>query len=211
MIELTIDNKKIAAEPGQNLLWTALDNGIDIPHLCAMKDIEPYAGCRLCLVEIEGEKELVASCAREATAGMVVHISTPKLEKLRRLGLELILASHDADCPKCHLHKHCPLQDLAARYRVSLKPRRFPGLYPKAESFEHPWIQYISERCILCTNCVRVCAAATPDHKPILDLRYRGLDAVIGAFATPDEYRFCLTCKKCIDVCPAGALGEQTC
>ncbi|MBI4333694.1 MAG: (2Fe-2S)-binding protein [Chloroflexi bacterium] len=204
MVQLTIDNRKLESHPGEKILWTALEAGIFIPHLCALKEVEAFAGCRLCLVEIEGEKEPAAACAREVAPGMVVRTDSDRLKALRRLSLELILASHQADCPACALHKKCQLQDLAARLKVSLKPRRFPPLYPAADEFEHRCIEYVPERCVICTRCTRACTAIA--GKGIIDLRFRGLDTVIGSLAEPEDYEFCLTCGKCVEVCPAAAL-----
>lgn len=203
MIELTIDGRTVHTRPGEKILWAALDSGIYIPHLCALKDIVPFAGCRLCLVEVEGEDEPVAACAREVAPGMKVRTRTPRLERLRRLALELILASHRADCTSCRLHRNCRLQDLAAEFRLSLRPRRLPPLHPQADEFEHPYIEYLPEKCIVCSRCLRVCSAV---GKGFLDLRHRGLDTVVGCLAEPEEYQFCLGCRRCVEVCPAAAL-----
>lgn len=116
MIELTINGKKVATEKGSTILQTALNNGIKIPNLCYDKRIVPYGGCRICIVEIEGQKKLEASCATLAAEGMIVRTDTPKVRKIRQNVIEFLLVRHPLDCPVCDKAGECDLQDIVYQY-----------------------------------------------------------------------------------------------
>jgi len=100
-IELTINGKSIKVEPGTTILQAAQKNGIYIPNMCYDKRLKPYGGCRLCIVEVEGQPRLFAACSTPVTEGMAVQTETPKLAKARKLVLELLLVHHPLDCPIC--------------------------------------------------------------------------------------------------------------
>ena len=125
-VSLTIDGKKIIAKEGIKILWAALDNGIYIPNLCAIRDKSaPSASCRLCFVEIEGEEEPMAACTRDIAEGMVVNTQGEKALNLSRTGFELLMASHALDCAHCPANRACELQKIARHLRTPLKPKRF--------------------------------------------------------------------------------------
>jgi len=131
-VSLTIDGKAIKAREGQKVLWAALDNGIYIPNLCAIrKASEPFAGCRLCFVEIEGRNGPVTSCTEPVAEGMVVNTQGPRAKRLARTALELLLASHPVDCAHCAKNRSCELQKLCSFLGVKLNTKRFklPQLY----------------------------------------------------------------------------------
>ncbi|MDA8155267.1 MAG: molybdopterin-dependent oxidoreductase [Actinomycetota bacterium] len=204
MTELTINGKKVQAEPNATILKAALDNGIYIPHLCWDSRLAPYGGCRLCLVEIEGQKKLLASCSTPAEAGMVVHTETPKLAKARRTVLELLLVHHPLDCPVCDKAGECELQDLAFKYGPS--ESRFADERKHApEANAAPLIERNPNRCILCGKCVRVCK----EHQGVgaINLIGRGFESKVSpAF---EETLDCEFCGQCVDACPVGALGTK--
>ena len=113
MIEIVIDGKKIAAEQGASLLQVALDNGIEIPHLCTHPCLKPFGACRMCVVEVEGLRKPVSACDTVAAADMVVTTDSDQLREMRRDALKLMLVNHPLDCPVCDKGGECPLQDQA--------------------------------------------------------------------------------------------------
>ncbi len=112
MLNLTINGKQITAKEGNTILEAAMQNDIYIPNLCYDKRLRPYGGCRLCIVEVEGQARLFAACSSPAADGMVINTDTPKLRKLRQTVIELLLVHHPLDCPECDKAGECDLQDL---------------------------------------------------------------------------------------------------
>jgi bidirectional [NiFe] hydrogenase diaphorase subunit len=205
-VTLLIDGKVIRAEAGEKLLWAALDNGIYIPNLCAIRERpEPDAGCRLCWVEVLGIKEPVPACAVEVKDGMVVTTAGPKALTLARAGFELLMASHDLDCANCKADGRCELQSIAKTLGCSLKPKELRKIVrglPVDES--NPLFTITPDRCILCGRCVWECRKQ--GKNALLGFAHRGFNRVITTFGDEPIGDKCKDCLRCIEVCPTGAL-----
>ncbi|MEW6001091.1 MAG: NADH-quinone oxidoreductase subunit NuoG [Nitrospirota bacterium] len=205
MIELTIDGKTIKTEKGSTILEAALKNGIYIPNFCYDKRLKPYGSCRMCLVEVEGQPRLFASCSSPAENGMVVKTDTPKLRKLRETVLELLLVHHSLDCPICDKAGECDLQDLAYKYGKS-EGRFIRHRKDTPSDIRGPLIELNSNRCILCGKCVRICDEH--QNRTALGFIGRGFPTVVQpAFG---EILDCDYCGQCVDICPVGALLSKT-
>jgi formate dehydrogenase alpha subunit len=173
-----------------------------------MEGLTPNAACRLCVVEVEGSRNLVASCSAPATNNMVVRTDTERVNKARRLVLELILSDHPFDCMTCEKSGACKLEQYA--YELGVSASRFQGEehdYPLDEA--NPFIVRDYNKCILCGLCVTACHDV--QFVGAIDLTLRGFDTKV---AVPyDRWLLdstCTSCGQCVDVCPVGALVEKT-
>ena len=209
-IRVTIDGRELQAKPGETILEVALANGIDIPHLCHEPRLAPAGACRLCVVEIEGQAGLHASCARPAEPGMVVSTETPAVVRSRRSTLELLLSEHNIACTTCDADGGCLLQDYAYRYQA--REDRFPSLVTDAhrESYTegNKGIVYDPAKCIRCGRCIRICADV--EMAEALTFRGRALEMEVStAFDLPLNDSSCELCGLCVSTCPTGALWER--
>lgn len=207
-VTLTIDGNKISATEGEKILWVALDNGIYIPNLCAIRDgYEPASACRLCFVEVDGKERPVSACTEPVAEGMVVNTRGKEALRLARSGFELLMASHPVDCARCASNGWCELQRIARYLGVSLKTKRLRKLtreLPLDES--HPLFNYDANKCILCGRCVWVCREKLGIG--VLGFAYRGFKRVVTTFdGDPLGSSRCQECGECVRVCPVGALA----
>ena len=206
-VSLTIDGKCVQARKGEKLLWVALDAGIYIPNLCAIRQAEePASCCRLCFVDIEGCPEPVTACTEEVAEGMVIQTRSLQLDRLRRTAFELLMASYSADCPSCVKHRHCELQKVAAYLRVGLKPRRFRKRSRQLPSDQsNPFFIRDPNRCILCGKCIWACSEI--QGADAIDYSFRGFETIVNPFGGfPIIESRCETCGGCVAICPAGSL-----
>jgi formate dehydrogenase major subunit/NADH-quinone oxidoreductase subunit G len=204
---LTINGQNISALDGQKILWAALDNGIYIPNLCAIRErTEPFAACRLCFVEIDGEDEPVAACTAPVAEGMAVDTRGAKALRLARTALELLLASHPVDCAQCLKSGSCELQKIAKHLSVKLKTKRFRKILPELPvDSSSPLFIYDPNKCVLCGRCVWVCQEKL--GKGVIGFAHRGFRRMVTTFADePVGQSRCLDCGECVAVCPVGAL-----
>jgi formate dehydrogenase major subunit/NADH-quinone oxidoreductase subunit G len=209
-VTLTINGKQVKAPSGQTLLWAALDNGIDIPNLCAMRDrIEPEASCRLCWVEIEGKDRPVTACTETVAEGMVVNTRGEKAVALARAGLELLMASHALDCAHCPANGTCELQKIARVLGCSLKPKRLRLITRDLPvDASNPLFTYDANKCVLCGRCIWVCR--TKVKNGALGFAHRGFARRVTTFADePMGAVGCADCAACVMACPTGALAMK--
>jgi bidirectional [NiFe] hydrogenase diaphorase subunit len=209
-VSFFIDDKPVQARAGEKILWAALDNGIDIPHLCAEREREePFGACRLCFVEVEGRDLPVLSCSEPVVAGMRVQTRSERVDRLRKTAFELLMSHHDLDCKNCARNRSCALQHLAGTLKVSLRPKRLRKLPTEAPVDDsHPAIVLNPNRCILCGKCVWVCNQA--GESGVLDFVFRGLRTRVAPFRLePLAESACDDCMRCVDVCPVGALTRK--
>ena len=205
MIQLTVNNKKISAEPGTTILEAAKQNGINIPSLCYLEDIHKFGSCRICSVEVEGARTLQAACMAEVREGMVVHTNSRKVQKTRKLLYELILSDHSKNCLSCNRNQSCELQQLGETLGVT--ENRFNTSSGREQIDISPSITRDLSKCILCRRCVTVCKEI--QGIGILDAQNRGFDTVIApAMDYSINNAKCSFCGQCTVVCPVGALKE---
>jgi bidirectional [NiFe] hydrogenase diaphorase subunit len=210
MVKITVDNQEIEVEEGTTVLKACLENGIYVPNLCFLESMtNPPASCRMCLVEIEGEKGPVTSCTFTVKEGMVIRTETASVRRLQRSALRLLLSVHEVECAACPANKKCELQRLAKFLKVSLKPKRLEGLLKEAKADdEHPFLDYHPNRCIVCGKCVYVCQ--TMHERPFLTFAKRGFDTTISFFGEKDVTQIpCMECMACVEICPVAAIAVK--
>ncbi len=203
-ISLKIDGKAVEASPGQTILEVARENGIHIPTLCYLKGTTNIGACRVCVVEVENSRSLVASCCMPVSRGMIVRTGTEKVIKARKLIVELLWSSGDHNCLQCEKNGNCELQDLV--YELGIEKPRFDIDCPKHKVEDNnAMIHRDLNKCILCGRCVRVCNEIQVHE--VLDFSMRGSQAKVGpAFGQDYIGSNCVFCGSCVDACPVGAL-----
>ncbi len=206
-IELTINGKPAQARPGEMLLDVIKRAGVTVPTLCNVPGLTPTGACRLCSVEVDGQRNLVPSCAFPAAAGMKVETHSPRAVQARKTIVELLLASHPDDCLYCPKSGECHLQAIAQE--LGIRERIFTAGKPHYDlDLSSPSIVRDPNKCILCGRCVRVCEEI--QDVAAIDFIHRGSKAIVGtAFGQGLNVSSCINCGQCIMVCQTAALREQ--
>jgi len=203
---LEMNGRAVEAQNGDTLLSAARRAGVHIPTLCHYEGLPPSGACRMCVVEVEGQRGLVPSCAFPAAAGLKVQTHSPRAVDARRTLVELLLANHPDDCLYCARNNECQLQDLAAQLGVRRR-HYFGGRMPARMDVASPSIVRDPAKCILCGKCVRVCEEV--QAVGAIDFIGRGSRTRIGpAFDEGLNVSSCINCGQCVAVCPVGALVE---
>ena len=228
---IVINGNEFSFEPGESILAVAHRNNIDVPTLCHLKNAIPTGACRVCVVEVEGARSLLASCATPAANNMVVRTESAKVIEARRMVIQLLLSSGNHNCAVsgsagenwtefqlksqqientaelCPVWGDCELQDLAFRYQVSgevFEPTESP--YPMENV--NPFIVRDFSRCIQCGRCVQACNDVQVNQA--IHYGYRGADTkIVTAGDRPYRDSDCVFCGECVQACPVGALVEK--
>ena len=205
MIKLTIDGLPVEVEEGATLLEAAAKLDIHIPTLCYHPDQNVKANCRICLVEMEGNKLLVPSCSYPAENGMSIRTHSPKVRRARRNILELILARHAQDCLHCDRSGTCELPSVSEEMHF-VKIPRYPFVPRSAESdHSSPSVARDSAKCITCGRCEYVCSEVQTVHA--LSRTGRGFEMQFRpVYNRPLGESICVNCGQCVQACPTGAL-----
>ena len=208
MASITVNGKTIDVTEGEMILSALERAGIHVPTLCHMTDLFPSGACRMCVVEVDGARGLVPSCAYPVRDGMVVNTNSPRVVQARKTIIELLLADHPDDCLYCIRNGNCELQNLAEE--LGVRERRYAGSKGEHKlDTSSPSIVRDPAKCILCGRCVRTCEEV--QGVSAIDFSGRGSGTTITtAFDEGLNISSCINCGQCIMVCPTGALREQS-
>lgn len=209
MVQITINDKQIEVPEGTTVLRAAEMAGINIPRLCEHKELTPYGGCRLCIVEVQGVRVPMASCTLPVNNGMVVNTETEALKKSRKFILSMLFSERNHFCPFCQVSGgDCELQNAAYTEEMTHWPFQ-PGWNNFVVDTTHPYFVLDNNRCILCRRCVRACAEMAGNFT--LSVAERGAKSTIVAdIDIPLGESTCIKCGSCVQVCPTGALIDKT-
>lgn len=155
LVKITINDKDVQVPEGMGLVEAAAEAGVEIPVFCHHSKLDPVGVCRMCLVEVEGQRKPVTACTMYASEGMVVHTETPHIAHLRKGVLEFLLLNHPLDCPVCDKGGECPLQDHTFKYGPTTSRLQVPKMQKRKAVDMGNFIVLDEERCILCRRCVR--------------------------------------------------------
>jgi len=206
-ITLTINGKQVKGREGDTVLEVCEANNIYVPTLCHLKGLTDVGACRMCVVEIERERRPVPACTYPARDGLVVQTHNEKLEKYRRLILELMFTERNHLCAQCVASGDCELQSLAYKYQMDNV--RYPYSWPALPlDSVNDYLVIDHNRCILCGRCIRTCDEIVGVHT--LDFGHRGWkDMVVADLNQPLGASSCISCGACFQVCPTGAIFSK--
>jgi len=206
--QLIVNNKPITATQGETILDALRRNGVHIPTLCNIKEMLPTGACRLCMVEVKGQRELVPACSFPVQDNLIIETHSPIVTNARKTIVELLLARHPDDCLYCERNGNCELQTLA--YELNVRERRL--IMPKnplGKDLSSQAIHRDPSKCVLCGRCVRICKDIIGCHT--LDFAKRGKQYTIHtAFAKGMNASNCIHCGQCVIACPTAALTDKS-
>ena len=207
MVTLTINGQQISVPERTTIMEAAEKVGIHIPHLCFLKDINEIAACRVCLVELIGIDKLVTACDTECRDGMEISTNSPRVRKIRKMSVELLLSDHRSECTSCVKSGNCTLQTISNDVGIIRSPFEHNTAEKSRWNEDLPLIRDAS-KCVKCMRCIQVCEKI--QGLGIWDLHGTGHRTTIGV---RDNLSFqdsgCILCGQCITHCPVGALRER--
>ena len=206
-IRITMNGSEVLAPQGVTILDAAKSVGINIPTLCHHPKLEPIGACRICVVEVKGQRSLVTSCTFPVFEGMEVETESPKVVAARKLILDMLFSERNHYCPFCEMSGDCELQNLG--YLYGIDHWVFPT-YTRAFPVDSTRTYFFMDqnRCVLCQRCVRACNELVANHT--LGLSQRGSLAMVSADANmPFSQSTCISCGNCLQFCPTGTLTDR--
>lgn len=204
---ITIDDQLVSIQEDSSVLDAAKAAGITIPTLCHMDGVYDTGACRMCLVEVEGIPKLLPACTTTVSEGWVIHTNSERLQKYRRMTLELLFAERNHVCAACVANGHCELQTMA--YSQGMDHVRYDYCYPKwGMDLTHPLFGMDHNRCILCARCVRTCWHIEGAGTKNLAGRGGGAHIITDMNEDWGDSTTCTRCGKCVQSCPTGALFQ---
>ncbi len=205
--QLTLDGRSVAFREGQTLLEVARENHVKIPSLCYHRKTGPAGRCRLCIVEVEGQRTLITACTAAAQEGQVVHTNTERVREARRMIVNLLLSSGEHNCIACEQNGACELQDAA--YDLGIESPAFLVSGPEIELDTSSEMVTVDRRkCILCGRCVVACNNVVVNE--VLGIGERSFDShIMFDMDRPMGTSSCVQCGECVQICPVGAIIDK--
>lgn len=206
MVNLKINGQKICVAEGTTIMEAARQVGVEIPHLCYLKEINEIGACRVCIVELAGHNKMVTACNTVCQEGMEILTNSPRVRRNRKINVELILSDHQSNCTSCIRSGNCTLQDIAnslgvfsSEYQNVADVFRWDNKLPLIKD---------ATKCVKCMRCIQICDKVQTMN--VWDLRSSGYRTVVGTTKNRDfNESECTLCGQCITHCPVGALTER--
>ncbi len=202
-VSVFLNGKEYKTEEGKSILQVALDNGIEIPHFCFHEDLPMDANCRTCLVELEKNGKVMTSCTLRAEEGLRVLLDTPKVIRIRKKNMELLLAEHDHYCMKCRAGYFCKTAEIMKKYGVTGNEFR-RNIVDRSVHKMGSAAEFDPNECIACNKCVEIC-----EEIGVCFLKMDGHDSKTRVWHTEDPKIDCIYCGQCTVHCPVSAVREQ--
>ncbi len=205
--QLTLDGRTVTFNEGQTLLEVARENNVKIPSLCYHRKTGPAGRCRLCVVEVEGQRTLVTACTVAAQEGQVVRTETERVREARRMIVNLLLSNGEHNCLSCEQNGACELQDAA--YDLGIEAPAFLISGPEIELDTSSEMVTVDRRkCIVCGRCVAACNNVVVNE--VLGMGERSFDShIMFDIDRPMGQSTCVQCGECVQICPVGALIDK--